>query len=161
METLSAAVRESEARGYRLGFVAGWYNALERFGRTIKQLEAEDLNAVMVAHIERIERMNKGMASSQTVHSSPPSGRAPREGSDQDAVLQLIRQSPGLRGVEIAKRLSDKIQERTVRTALHRLKVRGLIEPREGVWWPKDHDSPYVQKDIDFEGVEGQPAATD
>jgi predicted transcriptional regulator len=63
--------------------------------------------------------------------------RRPRQGSDQQRVLELIQKSPGLRGVEIAQRLAP-IHERTVRTALSRLKKRDKIEQREGGWHMKN-----------------------
>ncbi|MBB1089866.1 hypothetical protein HUU61_01050 [Rhodopseudomonas palustris] len=75
------------------------------------------------------------------------SQREPRDGSDQAKVLALIREMQGLRGVDIVKSLEGQVEERTVRTALHRLKRRELIDQRNGLWFP-------VEKRL--EKIEGQ-----
>jgi hypothetical protein len=62
--------------------------------------------------------------------------REPREGSDQLKVLEKIREHPGLRGVEVVKALEGSVEERTVRTALHRLKRRNAILQKENAWYP-------------------------
>lgn len=62
-----------------------------------------------------------------------------------DVVRELIRTSPGLRGTAIVDAVSvgnpqkeRKSIDRTTRTALMRLKKRGLIESRSGAWFPKE-----------------------
>jgi hypothetical protein len=59
----------------------------------------------------------------------------PREGSDQLKVFNVITDFPGQRGVEIAAHLPG-VAERTVRTAIHRLKIRGAIYQNDGKWYP-------------------------
>lgn len=64
--------------------------------------------------------------------------RAPRANSDQYRVFCAIVAKPGLRGVEIVQTLAqedDPVHERTVRTALARLKGK-RIEQRDGGWYP-------------------------
>lgn len=64
----------------------------------------------------------------------PP--QPPRAGSDQDRVLQDIKDNPGSRGVDIVNRLHNQVEERTVRTALHRLHhTKNLITNIDGVWF--------------------------
>lgn len=66
-------------------------------------------------------------------------GPEPRGGSDQAAVLSDIRAHPGSKGVDIVRRLEAKgIKERTIRTAIHRLKKRGAIIQQMGKWCPVD-----------------------
>jgi hypothetical protein len=64
----------------------------------------------------------------------------PRSNSGQARVLRIIQQFPGSRGFQIVVRSAETgraINERTVRTALARLKKRGNIEMREdGGWYP-------------------------
>ena len=60
-----------------------------------------------------------------------------RKNSDQMRVLEAIRAVPGMRGMEIVRAVGD-IQERTVRTALSRLKGAGYIEQREDRWFQTD-----------------------
>jgi hypothetical protein len=49
-------------------------------------------------------------------------------------VLAAITAVPGQTGVTIAKLLPD-IHERTMRTALRRLRIAGQIEQRNGGWF--------------------------
>ena len=58
-----------------------------------------------------------------------------REGSDQMKVYRLIQSRHGMRGAEIAQAVSP-VNERTVRTALNRLKKHEFIEQKEGRWYP-------------------------
>ncbi len=51
-----------------------------------------------------------------------------------DSVLNFITKFPGKRGVEIAQALSNALPERTVRTALHRLKNK-KIKVVNGGWY--------------------------
>jgi hypothetical protein len=60
----------------------------------------------------------------------------PREGSDQARVLKDIREHPGSRGFEIVKRLEGQVHERTLRTSIHRLKLRGAISKQGDKWFP-------------------------
>jgi hypothetical protein len=60
----------------------------------------------------------------------------PREGSDQARVLSDIREHPGTRGFEIVKRLGGQVHERTIRTSIHRLKVRKAIAKQGDKWFP-------------------------
>ena len=122
----TAAMKESQSQGYISGYIAGRTQVISRLQELIDHLKAESLDSLVNHTTSRIvEHMNKA-----------ESGRPPREGSDQNAVLQTIRNEPGLRGVDIASKLANSVHERTVRTSLHRLKTRGLIEPRDGKWWP-------------------------
>ncbi len=71
-----------------------------------------------------------------------------RKNSDQMRVLETIRKTPGLRGIEIVRAIEMAghiIHERTVRTALSRLTRIGMIEQREGGWYAcgVDFDSPH------------------
>jgi hypothetical protein len=60
-----------------------------------------------------------------------------RAGSDEALVLDLIRKDPGLAGHQIVSILERRVNERTVRTALYRLRRnKNLIENREGKWFP-------------------------
>lgn len=56
-------------------------------------------------------------------------------------VLSAIKQRPGMRGVEVVA-LIGTLQERTVRTALHRLKMAGDIRTDNGRWFPNTPAAP-------------------
>ena len=55
--------------------------------------------------------------------------------SAKDLVFAQIMREPGLRGNELVERLS-LLNERTVRTCLHRLKYAEQIHQRDGKWHP-------------------------
>jgi hypothetical protein len=67
-----------------------------------------------------------------------------RKGSDVAKVLAMIQTNPGKKGFEIDQLLAatgDTVNERTLRTALRRLKVRGFIEQRmDGAWYPTEKE---------------------
>lgn len=67
--------------------------------------------------------------------------RKTRENSVQAQVLKAVQEAPGNRGIGLIRYLATKniiVNERTVRTALRRLKKRGVIYMNaEGDWYPK------------------------
>jgi hypothetical protein len=67
-----------------------------------------------------------------------PAMRRPRKDSDAAKVLTQITEVPGLVGVELVAALAkagSPVHERTVRTALHRLRGR-FIEQKGDRWYP-------------------------
>lgn len=74
---------------------------------------------------------------SRPVNSVAKAFRKPRQGSDAWHVLKMIENQEGLTGVQIVEALKQSgnpIKERTVRTALHRLRGK-YIEQRDGETW--------------------------
>lgn len=68
----------------------------------------------------------------------PPLEEEEPSTSAQDTVWQIVQQQPGLRGVEIVtatEAAGKPVKERTVRTALHRLKKDGLIVNHNERWY--------------------------
>ena len=64
---------------------------------------------------------------------------APAAGSNLDRVLTVVRTNPGLKGVEMIKvthQAGYDIGSESIRTCLHRLAKRGLIENLDGKWFP-------------------------
>lgn len=58
--------------------------------------------------------------------------------SAQDLVFEFIRAIPGQRGAQIVgslEQMGTPVEERTVRTALWRLRKRGMIEQRGNEWY--------------------------
>jgi hypothetical protein len=145
LEVYSKAVRDGEARGYVDGYADARKHIIARLKSLVVDLEGETVDAIVKAHVDRVTEF------------IPSPRREPRTGSDQDAVLQIIRSHPGWRGVDIAARLHESVQERTVRTSLHRLKTRGLIETRDGTWWPVGN----FQQEKEPQKIGDQPASTD
>lgn len=124
---LDTFIAEIEAAAYQRGVADTWAKMtfqIHKFVNEFNELEAVDLGESSftvepVSHPEDIDRT-----------------REPREGSDQARVLMAIRETPGVRGVDIVNGLAGSVEERTVRTALHRLKKREAIFQQEGKWFP-------------------------
>ena len=67
--------------------------------------------------------------------------RAPRPNSTIGIVYRVIAANPGSRGADIvtlAAQSGQPINERTMRTALKRLKDRDYIKQINGVWFPAE-----------------------
>ncbi|MBX9747084.1 MAG: hypothetical protein K2X34_09295 [Hyphomonadaceae bacterium] len=72
---------------------------------------------------------------------APPLEEEEPSTSAQDIVWSVVNAKPGLRGVEIVaetEAMGKAVKERTVRTALHRLKKDGLIINRDERWYPPE-----------------------
>lgn len=72
-----------------------------------------------------------------TIQSTNASGSPFKVGTDSEAVYTFILNNPGLRGSEIIKQ--SGIVGKTVRTALHRLKIKngGVAKIDGGRWYIK------------------------
>lgn len=71
----------------------------------------------------------------------PPKDAAEGQTANQ-IVLDIIEARPGLRGVELValtEELGAPLKERTVRTALHRLKNQAKIFNHEERWYPANY----------------------
>lgn len=89
-------------------------------------------------------------ARNRAAHEPPPRAEPPaappiieedgeESPSTQEAVLRMVTAMPGLRGVEIVEKLhlsGVQAKERTVRTALHRLKNAQKIRNKDERWFP-------------------------
>jgi hypothetical protein len=119
---LDAYIAELENAAYQRGVADTWAKLIDHMAPLREfldalQREGERTNAV--ADVNEAQEV-----------------RAPREGSDQAKVLDAIRYSfDGLRGIEVVKELQGTVEERTVRTALHRLKNRKAIFQKDGKWF--------------------------
>jgi hypothetical protein len=114
------------AEGKSEGFAEGYRAAIRKMRGTLTDM-AED-----IAHAASDPRAADILAPIKEA-------RRPRANSDQSKVYGIIAENPGLRGVEIAAKLATlekPVNERTMRTALNRLKKKTQIENREGAWFP-------------------------
>lgn len=130
--------------GWEKGFSSGWTAATQHF-----QEEAQKAReAAMAARPPQPPQPPQGGTSYRLIHQllrSPTDGASATAHSAISVVRRFIKRNQGLRGVEIAKALSDSLPERTVRTALHRLKVSGRIKNVNGGWWYVNHAMPNSQ----------------
>ncbi len=102
--------------GYEAGFTAGWEALVQRLSMTKPDEPAvpphRDLNELIQQH----------------------EGEIPA----RDTLIAIIKQAPGLQRheiVEIARKSLSHLTERTVRTALHRLKEAGELRVEDGKWF--------------------------
>lgn len=107
--------------GYDRGFDAGWDAAVRRMGQVLQQGSPPEPERAPPPSPE----VALAVATDLTA---------------KDVVLEIVRRKPGLRGRDIVQETdkSQKLNERTVRTALYRLKVDGLIYVKDGLWHPLD-----------------------
>lgn len=114
--------------GWNVGFDRGWDAAFESMQRQEASLRA----------IVKAERPPEPPRSVPLPTLAPPKHLTAAE-----LVAVFISQFPGARGVDIANHFAENpsasIPERTIRTALHRLKKAGSITIEEGRWYPA-HD---------------------
>jgi len=125
-EKLAQLAAELELAAYQRGYRDG----LRAASTSIQKLMSADAESELPAE------------TSDSGREKPRIRLRMRKGSDQYRVLDFIEKNPGLRGVQIVERLSasksdeEPIEERTVRTALHRLKQHGMIVQQENAWYP-------------------------
>jgi hypothetical protein len=109
--------------GFEQGFKAGWE-----------------------AHVEHMTRVfaEQAAARPSTAAPTPPAAPARKmptkldQPTAKELVLQVITERPGLRGVDIVKELNKgvtPVAERSVRTALHRLKRARKIKVLRSGWY--------------------------
>lgn len=106
---LKQALGEIEAQAYR----RGWEEAMAIL-KQVSQQHQEDL------------------------FSNPLRKDSHQDQSVIQLVQEIIKETPGLTGIQIVERavlLDSSAHERTVRTALRRLRIRGLIKNENSRWF--------------------------
>lgn len=126
IEAINSLEEAALRRGFDAGFLAGWEAGQKR----IREMMAEAApQAAMTAAVEA--KGPPALPEGPTV----PTVRA------ADVVSDIIRSNPGIRGVDIVKAAEDAghpTLERTVRTALYRMKRDGQIKNLDGKWFAAD-----------------------
>lgn len=117
---------------------------LDSLERDIRAEVAAEIEHVLIPLVKQVLRRvgdlgNRGAAKKRRrvlrgTATNRKQTRKLRQGSDQMKVLQMIQARPGQRGVDLAAALAP-VNERTVRTALNRLKKHHFIEQKEGRWY--------------------------
>lgn len=112
--------------GWQTGWDSGWDAAMEH----VKKRASDNMQAAFADSVPTALEL-------ATATTSPPMLTPTANG----LVHQFIHENPGKRGVEIADNFSKtvwRLPERTVRTALHRLKKAGKIVVVDGRWYEPD-----------------------
>lgn len=114
-------------RGFNEGFMAGWEAGQKRIREMMAEAAPQPALATVVPEAPALPLFPESP--------SPPTVRA------SDVVGDIIRANPGIRGVDIVKAAADAgqpILERTVRTALYRMKRDRQIKNLGGKWFAAD-----------------------
>ncbi|MDD3371022.1 MAG: hypothetical protein PHE27_04250 [Alphaproteobacteria bacterium] len=101
----------------------------------IKEVEAAAYKKGYQAALEKVlKALGQPLTISEIPSSEDLSGQNPfKQGTDSAAVYEFVRNNMGLKGAEIIKK--SGIAGKTVRTALHRLKVKGQVANTDGKWY--------------------------
>jgi hypothetical protein len=100
-------------------------DAAYRRGRRETLLELQNI-------IERL--LGKNMGEPMPLVKAVVSGKNPfKQGTDSAKTYDYMKENPGLRGAEIIKRTG--LPTKTVRTVLHRMKVKGYARNEDKRWY--------------------------
>jgi len=123
-----AAIKELELaawhKGFDAGFARGWETAIHRFKTLMEKSDVAPSHQSTSAPVSLFLQD----------HDRP---RTLRRASD--VVLDIIKAHPGIKGVDIVRisvEAGEPVLERTVRTALYRMKRDGQIRNLGGGWYP-------------------------
>lgn len=122
------AMKEWESKSYSRGFHEGWEACNERWLKMLNEATQQTQANALATTAEVATQASEREFGTET--------RA-TQARASDVVLTIIKERPGLRGIEIVKAAAETgpaIHERTVRTALHRMRDR-LIRNLEGRWY--------------------------
>jgi hypothetical protein len=112
----------------RDAYQRGWDDAVKSFERAAK-------NAI--SNIEHIVPLSHGGSNSpENFRLVSPDENVEKPNSSEAEVLRMILALPGHTGAFIANQLPH-VHERTVRTGLRRLRLKGLIEKLNSGWFEK------------------------
>jgi hypothetical protein len=130
---IDAALEYGSVTGWLQGFDRGWDAAFEYLKTPMSDVKA----AAIKSH-----QPDKPVQPPLPLMFLGPD--ADKDITAADVVYDYIRANPGKRGVEIATAMEERvppIPERTVRTALHRLRHQAeKIKNVDGKWYAADHD---------------------
>ena len=124
---MEVMLNEVTKRAHEAGFRKGWKAAIDAIGKGIENLGKSDIPAD--ADIEEIQVVVK---IDRTIKSESQSA------SVSEVVLRLLRVRPGLTGAELVQFADESgtpLHERSIRTALRRLRISGGIVQKEGKWF--------------------------
>lgn len=141
LESMKALEQAAWAHGFHQGFKAGWDAGRKRFQEAMEQMSAQPAGSVHVS-AQPVD------LPSFPTEPTPPTVRA------ADVVLKIIKDHPGIRGVDIVKATiaaGVPLLERTTRTALYRMKRDKQIQNLDGRWFTTE---PAPEGDANNDGDE-------
>jgi hypothetical protein len=135
--------REAEARGFQKGVKVGF----DRLKAAIDELLEEFMFKMIDVEVDlddipppkpEFKATLRQMAARKAASQKRPTSKS--------TVLEIVRRNPGLTGKELVERAANEqtpVNERTLRTALHRLRYKDRsIENREGRWYALEDHGP-------------------
>jgi len=129
------ALHEWERKTFRQGFDAGWEACNERWRKMLQEATQQVEATAAVAPTTA----QPGHDANQRIYLGDDARPAARKAAD--VVFDVIRSNPGIRGVDIVRATGERgppLLERTVRTALYRMKRDGLVKNLEARWFAAD-----------------------
>jgi hypothetical protein len=133
-DQITALVQAAEQAAYH----RGWADALAALRHAAEAVIAPDVDHTPSQTPARSEPRKTGRPASATIQ----------------VVEDCINASPGKKGVDVVKAaqmVDPHIPERTVRTALRRLKMQKKIYQRNNLWYPKPKVERYRATLLDIE----------
>jgi hypothetical protein len=125
LEGMKALEKAAWSHGFHEGFSAGWEAGRKRLQEVMEQVTAQP------------EPASTRVSQPTSLALFPMDAAGPNIRA-ADVVLQIISSRPGIRGIEIVNATLDAgspMLERTVRTALYRMKRDGRIRNLGGRWF--------------------------
>lgn len=147
---LSPLLQDAFSRGHKRGVEAtikAFRTALEEIAKTPPTINTADLQIKVEATLDKSE--------DAAAHPTPDAAQKTfQRGEVPEQVLALVTDTPGLTGaqlVQVARQRGTPIHERSLRTALRRLRLAGKIVNSAGAWFVAGHPRILPETvDLDF-----------
>jgi hypothetical protein len=155
-DEIARLVQAAEEAAYQ----RGWDDACEAMKEAADSVRRFITPAASASHTHTADPISAA-THTYTLVKTPHHGRAGRPASAAIVVVEdCINASPGKKGVEVVKAVQlvdPQIPERTVRTALRRLKMNKKIWQRNGLWYPKPQRDRSLLENDDGEANSSPP----
>ncbi len=132
MERLDQLLADATSQLRKEAYAAGWRDAMTAVRRSLVGI-AEPVAIGSSLDEDRVLVSDSALLDPEFEH------RMPRKGSIRDCVLQVIRERPGIRGIEIieaVKKAGYQSTDGSIRITTFRLKEKGFITSRNRRWYP-------------------------
>lgn len=138
LERIDQLLADATTQLRKEAYAAGWRDALAAVRKTLGDI-ADPVTAGVGLRSDLVGEGGVLVSESALLNSEPRhTQRMPRKGSIRDAVLQIVRERPGIRGIEIieaVKQAGYETTEGSIRITTFRLKEKGFIVARDRRWY--------------------------
>ncbi len=141
-EKLQKFMQQALDSAYEAGYKRGWRDACAAAAKALEPLATADVHSDAAARVQvTVTKVPEGEAVSAPM----------QRGAIPEIVFQMIGEKPGMTGVQIvayAKERGTPLHERSIRTALRRLRLAGRIHTLGGRWYVPGREPPGLRKKI-------------